>query len=174
MSETTMPGGEDLDAALLAGIRTDGGQPAIDVYEASKLVQELATCDVDDVVPDGDGFRVSLRVLGTTTALRLSDLARILRIPGTLNHKDPASPQEVTVLSVSGRRYNLSDFEEFLDREGIPDVEAQEKAARDWAEHFSNKPLVIDLTRRIPQDGSTAGCARTCGFGIPGSGSATI
>jgi hypothetical protein len=83
---------------------------------------------------------------------RLSDLARILRIPGTLNHKDHVNPKPVTVLSVTDRRYNLSDFEEYLDQAGVPDVEAQEKAAREWAERFADKPLVVDLNRRIPQD----------------------
>lgn len=83
---------------------------------------------------------------------RLSDLARVLRIPGTLNHKDPARPKEVTVLSVSDRRYNLSDFEEFLDEAGIPDQEAQEKAAREWAGKFADTPLVVNTNARIPAE----------------------
>lgn len=83
---------------------------------------------------------------------RLSDLARILRIPGTHNLKDPANPKDVTILSVNDRRYNLSDFEEFLDSEGILDTKAQETAAQEWAEKFADKHLVIDLTKRITQD----------------------
>ena len=83
---------------------------------------------------------------------KLSDLARVLRIPGTRNYKDPANPKDVTVLAATEYRYNLSDFEELLDREGIVDTEAQEEAARDWKEQFDNKPLVVDLTRRISQD----------------------
>ncbi len=83
---------------------------------------------------------------------RLSDLARVLRIPGTINHKDPANPKEVTVLSLTDHRYNLSDFEEFLDEAGIPDQEAQEKAAREWAERFADTPLVVDTNARIPQE----------------------
>jgi hypothetical protein len=83
---------------------------------------------------------------------RLSDLARILRIPGTQNHKDPAHPKDVTVHSTTDRRYNLSDFEEILDAANIPDLEAQEKAAREWAERFKDTPLVIDLNARIPED----------------------
>ena len=82
---------------------------------------------------------------------RLSDLARVLRVPGTLNYKDPANPKEVTVLSVTDRRYNLADFEEFLDEAGIPDPEAEEKAARDWAEQFADTPLVINTGARIPE-----------------------
>jgi len=83
---------------------------------------------------------------------RLSDLSRVLRIPGTLNHKDPANLKEVTVLSVTDRRYNLSDFEEFLDEAGIPDPEAEEKAAREWAERFADTPLVINTAARTPED----------------------
>jgi hypothetical protein len=83
---------------------------------------------------------------------RLSDLARVLRIPGTLNHKDPAHPKEVTVLSITDHRYNLSDFEEFLDEAGVPDQEAQEKAARDWADRFADTPLAVDTNARIPQE----------------------
>jgi hypothetical protein len=83
---------------------------------------------------------------------RLSDLARVLRIPGTLNHKDPAHPKEVTVLSFTDRRYNLSDFEEFLDEAGILDQEAQDSAAREWAERFADTPLAVDTNARISQD----------------------
>lgn len=83
---------------------------------------------------------------------KLSDLARILRIPGTRNLKDPANPKAVTILSVNDRRYNLSDFEEFLDREGVLDAKAQETAAQEWSEKFADKHLVIDLTKRIGQD----------------------
>jgi hypothetical protein len=91
---------------------------------------------------------------------RLSDLARVLRIPGTVNAKDPANPKPVTLFSQTGRRYNPSDFEEWLDEaEGlaklaaaIPDLEAEEQAARDWAERFQDKPLVINLNARIPQE----------------------
>jgi hypothetical protein len=82
---------------------------------------------------------------------RLSDLARILRIPGTLNHKDPNNRKKVTVLSATDCRYNMSDFEELLDDTGIPDPEAEERARREWAERFADKPLVINLSVRIPQ-----------------------
>jgi len=45
---------------------------------------------------------------------RLSDLARVLRIPGTRNTKDPANPKPVTLHSHTGRRYNPSDFDDLL------------------------------------------------------------
>jgi hypothetical protein len=83
---------------------------------------------------------------------RLSDLARVLRVPGTQNHKDPAHPKDVVVHSGCDRRYNLSDFAEFLDLAGIPDPESQDRAAREWRERFADKPLVIDLNARIPDE----------------------
>jgi len=83
---------------------------------------------------------------------RLSDLARVLRIPGTVNHKDPAHPKKVTLLSASGRRYNLSDFEEYLDEAAIPDPEAEQRTAREWIERFQDKPLVLNFSARIPEE----------------------
>jgi hypothetical protein len=83
---------------------------------------------------------------------RLSDLARILRIPGTLNHKDAAHPKEVRVNSQSGRLYHLSDFEEYLDDAQIPDPEEQERAAREWHERFADKALAVNPNAEIPKD----------------------
>ncbi len=83
---------------------------------------------------------------------RLSDLARVLRIPGTINGKDSANPKEVTVDRFTDRRYNFSDFEEALDEAAVPDPETEERAAREWAERFQDKPLVIDPAARIPQE----------------------
>ena len=83
---------------------------------------------------------------------RLSDLARVLRLPSTTNFKDGAHPKLVQLHSFTDRRYNLSDFEEFLDDAAIPDPEAEEKAAREWAERFADKPLIVDPNARIPDD----------------------
>jgi P4 family phage/plasmid primase-like protien len=44
-----------------------------------------------------------------------ADLARVLRVPGTTNHKDPANPVPVTILEAHPDTcYNLSDFESYL------------------------------------------------------------
>ncbi len=82
---------------------------------------------------------------------KLADFARVLRIPGTQNLKDKENPKNVILHTLSDRRYNLSDFEEFLDDLGIPDQEAQERAARQWQDKFAHKPLVINTSARIPQ-----------------------
>jgi hypothetical protein len=67
ISETTVPRNEEIDAALLAKIRAEDS-PEVDAFEAQKVIEQLATCDVDDVVMAGNAFRVSLRVLGGMTA----------------------------------------------------------------------------------------------------------
>jgi hypothetical protein len=84
---------------------------------------------------------------------KLADLARILRIPGTRNLKDPANPKDVTVLSVTDRRYNLSDIEEFLGPE-TEDTSPKEqlKLPPDWKQQFDNKPLTVSLGARISQE----------------------
>jgi hypothetical protein len=67
ISETTIPNREDIDAALLAKIRTEE-EPEVDPFEAQKVIDQLSTCEVDDVVPAGASFRVILRVLGGTVS----------------------------------------------------------------------------------------------------------
>ncbi len=83
---------------------------------------------------------------------RLGDLARLLRIPGTTNCKDPGNTKKVSIYSSSDRRYNPSDLAEFLDDLGVPDDEEEENTARQWAQQFQEKPLKIDLNATIPQE----------------------
>jgi hypothetical protein len=44
----------------------------LDPFEARKVVEQLSLAEVDDVVPAGDSFRVTLRVLGATTTHLIS------------------------------------------------------------------------------------------------------
>jgi len=83
---------------------------------------------------------------------RLSDLARVLRIPGTVNAKDPRNPKDVVVHSNSGRRYNSSDFEEFLDAAGIADPDTENRHARDWSAQSRAMPLRVEPQACIPQE----------------------
>lgn len=65
VSETTIPDSAEADAALLAKIRApEENAPDVDAFEASRIIEQLSQADVDDVVQIGDGFRVTLRVLG--------------------------------------------------------------------------------------------------------------
>jgi hypothetical protein len=83
---------------------------------------------------------------------RLADLPRVLRIPGTCNFKDPSAPKPVTVHAQNDQRYNLSDFEEFLDDLGIPGPESQERVARNFAETAMDGGLVVNLNAEIPAE----------------------
>ncbi|MCZ2073377.1 MAG: hypothetical protein LC130_00045 [Bryobacterales bacterium] len=72
VSETTIPDSQDVDGALLAKIRVgeDDG-PVVDPFEASRVIEQLSQAEVDDVASIGDGFRVTLRVLGGTVVHEL-------------------------------------------------------------------------------------------------------
>ena len=83
---------------------------------------------------------------------RLADLARVLRIPGTRNCKDPSNPKPVVIHSTSDRRYNPSDLAEYLDDVAVSDPEAEAAAANEWAKRFQDKPLIINLSARIPEE----------------------
>jgi hypothetical protein len=67
VSETIVGNGEDVDVALVAKIRSDPA-PEIDAFEAVKVVEQLSAAEVDDVVSEGDSFRVTTRVLGGSTS----------------------------------------------------------------------------------------------------------
>lgn len=65
VSETTIPDAQDVDGALLAKIRVGEDEgPVVDPFEASRVIEQLSQAEVDDVASIGDGFRVTLRVLG--------------------------------------------------------------------------------------------------------------
>ena len=75
VSETTIPDSAEADAALLVKIRVpEENAPAVDAFEASRVIEQLSQADVDDVVQEGDAFRVTLRVLGGT-------VSHVLRMP---------------------------------------------------------------------------------------------
>jgi hypothetical protein len=108
-SETTVPSSEEVDAALLAKIRSEDG-PEVDAFEASRIIEQLSQAEVDDVVQAGDAFRVSLRVLGGT-------VTHLLKTPSAKDVFDyrrgfarvldlPYNRQELTInLAVAGALY---------------------------------------------------------------------
>jgi hypothetical protein len=72
VSETTIPDSRDVDGALLAKIRVGEDDGAVvDQFEASRVIEQLSQAEVDDVASIGDGFRVTLRVLGGTVTHEL-------------------------------------------------------------------------------------------------------
>ena len=96
---------------------------------------------------------------------RLSDVSRILRIPGTLNHKDPENPKEVVVIEWHPEiRYDPGDFDEILDGFGIPDVDAAKQAAAQWASRFQDVALTIDPALQYPAEKIDAYCREDMRF----------
>ncbi len=109
ISETTVPSSEEVDAALLAKVRTEDG-PEVDAFEASRIIEQLSQAEVDDVVQAGDSFRVILRVLGGT-------VTHLLKMPSAKDVFDyrrgfarvldlPYNRQELTInLAAAGALY---------------------------------------------------------------------
>jgi len=72
------------------------------------------------------------------------DISRVLRVPGTFNFKIPENPRPVTIVSNTHRRYECSDFQEFIPSE----VQGQKrvKAPETKTNIQSNSPTIsIDL-----------------------------
>jgi hypothetical protein len=74
------------------------------------------------------------------------DLARVLRIPGTLNRKVADDPQLVTIIEADpDRRYNPSDFSEYLIE--VDETTSQQTTGEAYA---GDLPLVELHTLKIP------------------------
>lgn len=83
---------------------------------------------------------------------RLADLARVLRVPGTCNCKDPQARKPVSIRTHSDRRYNPSDFAEFLDDNGVPDDVEQERTAKAWTSEVAGQGLSANPSAAIPDE----------------------
>ncbi len=111
MSETTVAGGEEVDAALVAKIRLEEENPVeVDPFEAARIVEHLSQAEVDDVVAASGSFRVSTRVLGgiTTHLLKMPSAKDVIEYRrGFLRSVDlPYGKQEITVnLAAAGALY---------------------------------------------------------------------
>jgi hypothetical protein len=83
---------------------------------------------------------------------RVADLARVLRVAGTENRKDPAQIKPVRIIQRNERQYNPSDFEDFLDARRIPKQLVEEKTSGEWAKEFADTPIVISYGAVIPDN----------------------
>ena len=83
---------------------------------------------------------------------RLGDLARVLRIPGTQNVKDPGHPKNVTILKITDQRYSPSKFLRYLDDLAIPDEDEKARQSKVWEARLGDKTLIIDLAAAIPAE----------------------
>lgn len=80
----------------------------------------------------------------------LPDLARVLRVPGTTNCKDPDHPKPVTILSQTDRRYSPSELEEVLAAYGIPESEIPGEAP--LLKPCAATGLVLDPHAIVPEE----------------------
>ena len=84
---------------------------------------------------------------------RLSDLARVLRVPGTRNCKDAENRKSVVIAIHNDRRYNPSEFAGYLDQ--LNPLDQNSAAATmplEYAQGIRDTPLAINLSARIGQD----------------------
>jgi hypothetical protein len=65
---------------------------------------------------------------GWTGAVDYCDLAKVIRLPGTINAKDPANPMPVRIVGENPSRYNVGDLEELLPEVGGPKLFAISRA----------------------------------------------
>jgi len=83
-------------------------------YHAYWRLKEAETIkNLDDIAKIERFLKGLARVLEADTSA--AELARVLRLPGTHNLKQPSAPKPVNIISMEEeRQYNLSDFELFL------------------------------------------------------------
>ncbi|MBF6600356.1 MAG: AAA family ATPase [Dehalococcoidia bacterium] len=80
-------------------------------YHAYWLLKFSETISREDAKASMDGIRGWLDGRATKPLDSVGDMARILRVPYTLNHKDVKNPQPVrTVLFKPSRRYTVEEF----------------------------------------------------------------
>lgn len=115
------------------------------------------------------------------------DLARVLRLPGTVNRKIPTDCRLVRVVQDDGIRYNPSELEDFLDAMGVPEIQVLKtddhgrvveygdlrvdpridlgadlaRKIEVMRENSSDFRAVWDRSKRMPKDNSWSGYAQS-------------
>ena len=81
----------------------------------------------------------------------VSDLERIMRVPGTFNVKDPKNPKAVRILSVNARaRYSLEDFDSFLKEDETTVVSVERAPAISVPSSAPDEELVLNFNAEPP------------------------
>ncbi|WP_051318316.1 MULTISPECIES: DNA primase family protein [Cohnella] len=73
-----------------------------------------------------------------------SDLARILRIPGTLNYKDNVSPKEVKIVSENEIRYSWEAFSSFIEENSLSDFHNETNGSKVSEYPPSDAELILE------------------------------
>jgi hypothetical protein len=82
---------------------------------------------------------------------RVADLAYLVRVPGTTECTDPASPKAVTIHSRIDRRYSPSELNEYLDDQEVPDPKGAAESQQ-WAGAVQDNTLAINLSAKIADE----------------------
>ncbi len=104
--------------------------------------------------------RLASKVAGDYSATldNVSDLSRVLRVPGTTSWKNPASPAEVYAVRDGGGPLTVDQVEEFLD-EWAPEIESDEPVSGEtvsspdgWKFAQATCPYVTTMVRSWNQE----------------------
>lgn len=109
ISETIPPDSAEDDAVLIRNLVAEGF-PEIDGHEATRVLETLSEAEVEEVEPEGDAFRITLRVPGARTVhvLRMPTAKQLLQYRrGFVKILDlPYNKQSMTInLRAAGELY---------------------------------------------------------------------
>lgn len=83
---------------------------------------------------------------------RATELSAILRVPGSLNCKNEATPTRVTLHAQNDCRYIPADMIQYLDDLAVPDPATERPPESELAERAESAPLTINLSARVPEE----------------------
>ncbi|GJM44998.1 MAG: hypothetical protein DHS20C21_18400 [Gemmatimonadota bacterium] len=121
-AETNLPPDED---AALEVLKAIPHEPSLILHTGNGLLSLWILREPEIMGSDEDRGRCSRLLKAVQYAIRsyaaskswkldnTADLARLIRIPGTLNHKT-TPPKPVSVVQDTGKRYNPDDFEDIV------------------------------------------------------------
>jgi hypothetical protein len=84
---------------------------------------------------------------GWNGAVDRCDLAKVLRLPGTINFKDPANPRIVRILEKRDTRFTLMDLDELL-----PPLPESQSSTNGWRPNQAAAGLIFN-PNALPPDG---------------------
>ena len=170
----------DLDkAAEFVGVLSDmiGTRPSVLIHSGHGLqpLWPIEDGELDTQVQWARAYRLSRRfgrlatsVAGNFSASldNVSDLTRVLRVPGTTNWKDPKDPAQADAVRDSGGPLTVDRVEEFLD-EWAPEIASDEPVVGDtvsspdtWRFGHATCPYVAKMVRSWNQESDRPSAGR--------------
>jgi P4 family phage/plasmid primase-like protien len=103
----------------------------------------------------------------------ISDPARVLRMPGTINLKDPLHPAECRIIEASWKRYPLSAFKDYAISPGKSAEDLEDEKGRKILESLgkSNNAEIEEIKKGVTEGGRDNAAAKYAGWlfakGVP-------